>query len=247
MVGMYTCFWLFNLWGIDPYISIMVSVPLLFILGIFFQRFIILPVIKARAPEENQILLTAGIGLVLTNIALLLFSPNYFTVLTSYSNATVVVKRISISLPLLGDFLISFGITGLLYLFLMKTDLGSSIRATAQNADSALLMGINTDRIIIVTFGIGCALVGAAGTLFMPLFYVFPFIGGEFTLKAFIVVALGGMGSALGALVGGLTLGVVESIGAAYISLGLKDVLGFVIFVLVLILKPSGLVGKTRL
>ena len=247
MVGMYTCFWLFNLWGIDPYISIMVSVPLLFILGIFFQRFIILPVIKARAPEENQILLTAGIGLVLTNIALLLFSPNYFTVLTSYSNATVVVKRISISLPLLGDFLISFGITGLLYLFLMKTDLGSSIRATAQNADSALLMGINTDRIIIVTFGIGCALVGAAGTLFMPLFYVFPFIGGEFTLKAFIVVALGGMGSALGALVGGLTLGVVESIGAAYISLGLKDVLGFVIFVLVLVLKPSGLVGKTRL
>jgi branched-chain amino acid transport system permease protein len=247
MIGMYTCFWMFKLWGVDPYVSIIVSVPLLFILGIFFQRFIILPVIKARAPEENQILLTAGIGLVLTNIALLLFSPNYFTVLTSYSNATVVVKRISISLPLLWDFLISFGITGLLYLFLMKTDLGSSIRATAQNADSALLMGINTDRIIIVTFGIGCALVGAAGTLFMPLFYVFPFIGGEFTLKAFIVVALGGMGSALGALVGGLTLGVVESIGAAYISLGLKDVLGFVIFVLVLVLKPSGLVGKTRL
>jgi branched-chain amino acid transport system permease protein len=247
MIGMYTCFWMFKLWGVDPYVSIIVSVPLLFILGILFQRFIILPVIKARAPEENQILLTAGIGLVLTNIALLLFSPNYFTVLTSYSNATVVVKRISISLPLLWDFLISFGITGLLYLFLMKTDLGSSIRATAQNADSALLMGINTDRIIIVTFGIGCALVGAAGTLFMPLFYVFPFIGGEFTLKAFIVVALGGMGSALGALVGGLTLGVVESIGAAYISLGLKDVLGFVIFVLVLVLKPSGLVGKTRL
>lgn len=247
MIGMYTCFWLFNHWGVDPYVSIIVSVPLLFFLGLFLQRFIISPVIKAKAPEENQILLTAGIGLVLTNIALLIFSPNYYTVLTSYSNANVIIKNISISLPLLWNFLIAVGITGMLSLFLLKTDLGTSIRATAQNNDSAVLMGINTDRIMNITFGVGCALVGAAGTLFMPLYYVFPFIGGIFTLKAFIVVVLGGMGSATGAIVGGITLGVAESLGAAYISTGLKDVIGFVIFVLVLIFKPSGLVGKTRL
>lgn len=247
MIGMYTCFWLFNHWGIDPYVSIIASVPLLFFLGLFLQRFIISPVIKAKAPEENQILLTAGIGLVLTNIALLIFSPNYYTVLTSYSNANVIIKNISISLPLLWNFLIAVGITGMLSLFLLKTDLGTSIRATAQNNDSAVLMGINTDRIMNITFGVGCALVGAAGTLFMPLYYVFPFIGGIFTLKAFIVVVLGGMGSATGAIVGGITLGVAESLGAAYISTGLKDVIGFVIFVLVLIFKPSGLVGKTRL
>ena len=246
MVGMYTCFWLFNHWGVDPYISIIVSVPLLFFMGLFLQRFLISPVIKARAPEENQILLTAGIGLVMTNIALLIFSPNYYTVLTSYSNANVIIKNISISLPLLWDFLIAVGITGILSVFLLKTDLGTSIRATAQNNDSAVLMGINTDRIMNITFGVGCALVGAAGTLFMPLYYVFPFIGGIFTLKAFIVVVLGGMGSATGAIVGGITLGVAESLGAAYISTGLKDVIGFVIFVLVLIFKPSGLVGKTR-
>ena len=246
MVGMYTCFWLFNHWGVDPYISIIVSVPLLFFIGLFLQRFLISPVIKARAPEENQILLTAGIGLVMTNIALLIFSPNYYTVLTSYSNANVIIKNISISLPLLWDFLIAVGITGILSVFLLKTDLGTSIRATAQNNDSAVLMGINTDRIMNITFGVGCALVGAAGTLFMPLYYVFPFIGGIFTLKAFIVVVLGGMGSATGAIVGGITLGVAESLGAAYISTGLKDVIGFVIFVLVLIFKPSGLVGKTR-
>jgi len=247
MIGMYTCFWLFNHWGVDPYVSIIVSVPLLFFLGLFLQRFIISPVIKAKAPEENQILLTAGIGLVLTNIALLIFSPNYYTVLTSYSNANVIIKNISISLPLLWNFLIAVGITGMLSLFLLKTDLGTSIRATAQNNDSAVLMGINTDRIMNITFGVGCALVGAAGTLFMPLYYVCPFIGGIFTLKAFIVVVLGGMGSATGAIVGGITLGVAESLGAAYISTGLKDVIGFVIFVLVLIFKPSGLVGKTRL
>jgi len=246
MVGMYVCFWLFKLWRVDPYVSLIFSIPILFILGVFLQRFIIQPVIKAQAPGENQILLTAGIGLVLTNLALILFSPNYFTVLTPYSNATVFVGKISLSLPLLWNFVISFGITGLLYLFVMKTDVGCSIRAVAQNPDAARLMGVHTDRITIITFAIGSALVGAAGSLLMPIYYVFPAIGELFTLKAFVVVVLGGMGSALGALVGGLTLGVAESIGAAYISMGLKDGLGFVIFILVLIFRPSGLVGKTR-
>jgi branched-chain amino acid transport system permease protein len=246
MLGMYVCYILFKHWGVDPYLSIFLSAPSLFFLGILLQRYIILPVMKTNAPGENQILLTAGIGLVLTNAALLIFSPNYFTVLTSYSNANMLLGGFSISLPLLWDFLISFGITAILYLFIMKTDTGCSIRAVAQNIDSARLMGINTDRITVITFGVGSALVGAAGSLFMPIFYVFPAIGELFTLKAFLVVVLGGMGSALGALVGGITLGVVEQIGAAYISMGLKDGLGFIIFILVLIFRPSGLVGKTR-
>jgi branched-chain amino acid transport system permease protein len=246
MVGMYVCYILFKHWGVDPYLSLVVSVPLLFLIGVVIQRYLLMPLIKAKAPGENQILMTAGIGLVMTNAALLIFSPNYFTVLTSYSNATANIGKISVSLPLLWDFLISFGITGMLYLFIMKTDTGCSIRAVAQNIDSARLMGINIDKIMIITFGVGAALVGAAGTLLMPIFYVFPAIGELFTLKAFIVTVLGGMGSALGALVGGVTLGVVEQIGAAYISMALKDALGFVIFVLVLIFRPSGLVGKSR-
>ena len=246
MIGMYVSYILFTKFGVDPYLSIVVSVPLLFVIGIAIQRFLLMPLIKAKAPGENQILMTAGIGLVLTNAALLIFSPNYFTVLTTYSNATASIGKISVSLPLLWDFLICFGITGILYLFIMKTDTGCSIRAVAQNIDSARLMGINIDKIMIITFGVGAALVGAAGTLFMPIFYVFPAIGELFTLKAFIVTVLGGMGSALGALVGGVTLGVVEQIGATYISMALKDALGFVIFVLVLIFRPSGLVGKSR-
>jgi branched-chain amino acid transport system permease protein len=246
MIGMYVSYILFTKFGVDPYVSIVVSVPLLFVIGIAIQRFLLMPLIKAKAPGENQILMTAGIGLVLTNAALLIFSPNYFTVLTTYSNATASIGKISVSLPLLWDFLICFGITGILYLFIMKTDTGCSIRAVAQNIDSARLMGINIDRIMIITFGVGAALVGAAGTLLMPIFYVFPAIGELFTLKAFIVTVLGGMGSALGALVGGVTLGVVEQMGATYISMALKDALGFVIFVLVLIFRPSGLVGKSR-
>ena len=246
MIGMYVSYILFTKFGVDPYLSIIVSVPLLFVIGIAIQRFLLMPLIKAKAPGENQILMTAGIGLVLTNAALLIFSPNYFTVLTTYSNATASIGKISVSLPLLWDFLICFGITGILYLFIMKTDTGCSIRAVAQNIDSARLMGINIDKIMIITFGVGAALVGAAGALFMPIFYVVPAIGELFTLKAFIVTVLGGMGSALGALVGGVTLGIVEQIGASYISMALKDALGFVIFVLVLIFRPSGLVGKSR-
>ena len=246
MIGMYVSYILFTRFGVDPYVSIVVSVPLLFVIGIAIQRYLLMPLIKAKAPGENQILMTAGIGLVLTNAALLIFSPNYFTVLTTYSNATASIGKISVSLPLLWDFLICFGITGILYLFIMKTDTGCSIRAVAQNIDSARLMGINIDKIMIITFGVGAALVGAAGALFMPIFYVFPAIGELFTLKAFIVTVLGGMGSALGALVGGVTLGIVEQIGASYISMALKDALGFVIFVLVLIFRPSGLVGKSR-
>ena len=246
MIGMYVSYILFTKFGVDPYLSIIVSVPLLFVIGIAIQRFLLMPLIKAKAPGENQILMTAGIGLVLTNAALLIFSPNYFTVLTTYSNATASIGKISVSLPLLWDFLICFGITGILYLFIMKTDTGCSIRAVAQNIDSDRLMGINIDKIMIITFGVGAALVGAAGALFMPIFYVFPAIGELFTLKAFIVTVLGGMGSALGALVGGVTLGIVEQIGASYISMALKDALGFVIFVLVLIFRPSGLVGKSR-
>ena len=246
MIGMYVSYILFTKFGVDPYVSIVVSVPLLFVIGIAIQRFLLMPLIKAKAPGENQILMTAGIGLVLTNAALLIFSPNYFTVLTTYSNATASIGKISVSLPLLWDFLICFGITGILYLFIMKTDTGCSIRAVAQNIDSARLMGINIDRIMIITFGVGAALVGAAGTLLMPIFYVFPAIGELCTLKAVIVTVRGGMGCALGALVGGVTLGVVEQMGATYISMALKDALGFVIFVLVLIFRPSGLVGKSR-
>ena len=163
MIGMYVSYILFTKFGVDPYLSIVVSVPLLFVIGIAIQRFLLMPLIKAKAPGENQILMTAGIGLVLTNAALLIFSPNYFTVLTTYSNATASIGKISVSLPLLWDFLICFGITGILYLFIMKTDTGCSIRAVAQNIDSARLMGINIDKIMIITFGVGAALGGCGG------------------------------------------------------------------------------------
>jgi branched-subunit amino acid ABC-type transport system permease component len=154
---------------------------------------------------------------------------------------------ISVSTPLAISFLITAFITALLYWFLMMTDTGQAIRATAQDRDAAQLMGINVKRMSIIAFGLGSALAGTAGALISPTYYIFPQIGSTFTLKAFVITVLGGMGSIVGATLGGIIIGVAESMSAVYISSGWKDVVVFVLFLLVLLFKPSGLMGKSKM
>lgn len=244
MLGMYITYWLFHLLGVDPLLSLLVTMPLLFLIGAAIQRFLIAPSI--RAPEENLILLTVGVSLVLSNLALLFWTADYRTVTASYSGVAWRLAGISFSVPLLIGFGIALAITAVLFLFLMRTDIGRAIRATAQDRESAMLMGIPVQKISMITFGIGASLAGAAGTLLDPVYYIYPNVGAPFTLKAFVIVVLGGMGSVVGALVGGLILGVAESLGAVYISTGYRDAVGFVIFLLILTLKPSGLFGRSR-
>lgn len=253
MVAMYGTFWLFTLWHVDPYVSLLIVCPLMFLLGVMIQKWLITPVMSAESIlPENQVLLTVGIGLVLSNLALLLFTANYRSVPVSYASKTIYwdVKAggqtisLSFSFPFLAAFAIAVLLGAALFLFLAKTDTGRMIRATAQDGRAAALMGINTKRITYITFGLGAALVGAAGALLDPVYYLYPEIGHPFTAKAFIITVLGGMGNIPGAVLGGLVLGLAESLGSVYVSLGYKDAFGFIIFVLVLIFLPRGLLGK---
>lgn len=248
MIAMYVTFVLSKYLGMDPYVSLLIAMPALFVLGALIQRFLLNPLIKIESIlPENQVLMTVGIGMVMTEIARFIFSSDYKTVQTSYSSSAFFIGDISFNLPMCVAFGFALAFTGLLFWFLLKTDLGRSIRATAQDKDAATLMGINSARITVITFGIGSSLVAAAGSLLIPIFYLYPDIGGQFTLKAFVITILGGLGSTVGAIVGGLVLGIAESLGATYIGMGYKEMVGFVIFILVLIFLPGGLKRLTKI
>jgi branched-chain amino acid transport system permease protein len=245
MLGMYLTFYLFHLLGIDPFLSIAVSMPLMFLWGAFLQKTIINRVLGAL--PENQILLTVGLGLIMSNTVMLLFTSDYKILSTRYSSSSFQVAGISVSGQLGISFLITAAITAALYWFLIKTDTGQAIRATAQDRDAAQLMGINVKRMSVIAFGLGTALAGTAGALFSPTYYIFPQVGGPFTLKAFVIVVLGGMGSIVGATLGGIIVGATESLAAVYVSSGLKELFVYVLFLLIMLFKPSGLLGKSRM
>ena len=245
MVGMYLTYIIFTWLHIDPFVSVLITFPLMFLFGGILQKVFINRVLNALA--QNQILLTIGLGLIMSNTVMLIFTSDYKILTTSYSSASIQVGGgVSVSTPLLISFLITAAITAALYWFLLKTDTGQAIRATAQDRDAAQLMGINVKRMSIIAFGLGAALAGTAGALISPTYYIFPQVGGIFTLKAFVITVLGGMGSVVGATLGGVLIGITESMSAVYISSGWKDVVVFVLFLLVLLFKPSGLMGKSR-
>ncbi len=247
MIGMYITFALFEFLHLDPYFSLLVAMPALFLVGAFIQKYLLNPLLNVDSIlPENQVLMTVGIGMVLTEIIRFIFQSDYKSVKTSYSSSAFYLGNISFNLPMVVAFGIALFLTAILFFFLLKTDLGKSVRATAQNRDAALLMGINAEWITVLTYGLGSSMAAAAGALLLPIYYLFPDIGGPFTLKAFVITILGGLGSTVGAIVGGVVLGVAESLGATYLSMALKDAVGMVIFLLVLIFLPGGLKTLTK-
>jgi len=244
MLGMYVTWGLFTLFGIDPYLSLVITAPVLFLWGALLQKVFINRVLNAL--PQNQILLTIGLGLVMSNAIMLGFTSDYRILTTTYSSSSFQLFGLSVSQPLLYSFLVTAAITGALFWFLQTTDTGQAIRATAQDRDAAQLMGINVKWMSVLAFGLGTALAGTAGALLAPTYYIFPQVGGPFTLKAFVVVVLGGMGSIVGATLGGVLIGVTESLSAVYIASGLKELVVYVLFLLILLFRPSGLLGKSR-
>lgn len=244
MVGMYLTWLLFTHLHVDPFVSVLVTAPLMFLLGAAIQRGVIQRVLGAAA--ENQILLTIGVGLLLSNTAMLLFTSDYQLLTTTYSSSSFSIFGISVSQSLVFAFVITGAVAASLYVFLMRTDTGQAIRATAQDREAAQLMGINVTRMSMLAFGIGAALAGTAGALIAPTYYIFPQVGHAFTLKSFVIVVLGGMGSVVGATMGGVLIGIVESLAALYLASGLKECVVFGLFLLLLLFRPSGLLGRAR-
>ena len=241
MVALYAVFLLKTHWGIDPYLALPLVVPAMFALGYALQRAIINR--AGHGKDENILLVTLGISIVLENLALLVFRSDTRTVDTAYTLTTVAIGPAMIALPKLVSLVGALAASAVLLLILKRTDLGLAIRAVAKEKHGARLMGIDVDHVYALCFGIGLACLGAAACFLLPAYYVNPQVGSGFVLIAFTIVVLGGMGSLAGALLGGLLIGVVESLGGLFLGESLGQIGIFAVFIAVLLFRPQGLFG----
>jgi branched-chain amino acid transport system permease protein len=239
MLGMYSTYWLFTFFKIDPYLSLAITVPLLFLIGVIIQKLLINPIIEY--PENNQLVLTLGLMLFLENLALFLWGPDFRTVKVSYVGTVFSFFTVRVNLLRFIAFAGGLLLALLLYIFLKKTDMGKAIRASSEEREGAFVVGISVKRVHLISFGIGTACVGAAGTLITPFFYLSPHVGHIFLLTAFMVVVMGGMGSFVGAIIGGFIIGLTESLGAVMLPGSVGQIIPFSLFVIILLFKPTGL------
>jgi branched-chain amino acid transport system permease protein len=241
MIGMYISFFLANRFGIDPLASLLISMPILFVIGVLLQHFLIRRVLALG--DMPQIFLTFALSLLLMNLGLLMFTANYRTVQTAYSEATIHIGALYLSVAKLIAFAVAMALSAMLWLFLHATDLGKAMRAAAQNRDVAMLMGINPERVFCVAVGVSLALAGAAGSLLMPFYPAYPMVGQVFVLMAFVAVVLGTLGNVTGALIASLMMGVAESLGVQFVGADSGLIVVFVMLLATLALRPSGLFG----
>jgi branched-chain amino acid transport system permease protein len=241
MIGMYLSFFLATQFGIDPVLSLVVTMPALFVVGVLIQHFLIRRVLGQN--DMPQIFLTFALSLLLVNLSLLLFTANYRTVHTWYSDEALHFNGLYIPLAKLFAFALAMVLSAALWVFLHATDLGKAMRAAAQNREVAMLMGINPNRVFCVALGVALALAGAAGSLLMPFYPAYPLVGQVFVLMAFVAVVLGTLGNILGALVASLMMGVAESLGIQFIGADSGLIVVFLMLLLTLAVRPSGLAG----
>jgi len=227
--------------GVDPYLAILPLTPLFFALGYGLQRYVIGP--ASHGDDGNILLVTLGLAIIIENGLLALFRSDTRSLATDYSFQVVELGPLLLSQARLYGFAGALAVTILLWLLLARTDIGKAIRAVAKEKLGAALVGIDVRHVYAVTFGIGCATLAIAACLLMPTFYVNPRVGGAFVLVAFTIVVLGGMGSIPGALAGGLVIGVVESLCGLFLGESLGQIGIFIIFILVLLFRPTGLFG----
>jgi branched-chain amino acid transport system permease protein len=240
--GMYLAFVLSRRAGVDPYAGFVMCAAVLFLLGVLVQRGLVDRIMEA--PHEMQILLMLGLALVLENTALLAFGPEPARVRSALASATWYLGPLYVDVARLVTFVVAVALTLALYLFLFRTELGRLIRASADNPYGALVIGADVRRIYATAFGIGAACVGAAGALVSPILPFQPSTGLSLSVTSFNIVIIGGMGSLVGAFIGGLLVSVAESLGAVFLKPSLKELFSFSLLIVILLFRPAGLFGK---
>jgi branched-chain amino acid transport system permease protein len=243
-VAMFAVWLVCSRFSMDPYLAIVVVAPLMFALGYALQRFIIGP--ASRGKDNSILLVTLGLSIIIENALLAGFQSDTRTISTDYSFRVVELGPLLLSFPRVVGFCVTIVSTLALWLVLHQTDIGKAIRAVAKEKFGASLVGIDVAHVYAMTFAIGCVCLAVAACLLMPSFYVSPKTGAAFVLVAFTIVVLGGMGSVPGALIGGLLIGVVEAASGLFLGDSLGQIGIFLIFIVVLLVKPTGLFGAQQ-
>ena len=242
MLAMFGAFWLNLALRIDPYLSALAVVPAIFVLGMLVERYVIQRIL--HAPHAMQIFATFGVSVILQNLALTLWGPDYRSVITPYTSQSYVVGGLAISATSLFAFVAAIVMAAALIVFLHFTRGGRALRAMVQNRYAAALMGVDTKRLNRLAFGCGVACAAVSGCILTPMYYTFPNAGVDLIIIAFVVVVLGGMGSIAGAIVGGLIIGIAQTITGFYFSVEFKDVVALLLFIVILLVRPQGLFGR---
>jgi branched-chain amino acid transport system permease protein len=241
MLSMFVSFWSYTLWGIDPLLAIPICALLLFALGLLVYRYAVSRVMGG--PMLAQVVVTFGVSIFLANTAVLLWTPDFRLIDRPLLAGTWNFGTVQVSVPKLVASLGSVLVTGALLLFLKRTRTGKAILATEMNRDSALLMGVNTDRVNALSFAIGAALVGTAGAFLSMYYYIYPQVGGMFGTLSFCIVALGGFGSIPGAFIAGLLVGLVQTLGGYFFDPAYKYAIVFLLYLVTVWVRPQGLLG----
>jgi branched-chain amino acid transport system permease protein len=242
MLGAYTTFWLFQLFGMNPYLSLLVSMPLLFVVGAVLERTLVSRVVNA--PELSSLLLTFGVSIAIVNLAQLAFTSDLRSV--EYLTGSFRWGPFAFSKSRVIAFVFAVVVTAGAFLFLDRTRLGKAIRAVSQSREVAQVCGVDVERIHMIAFGIACALAAAGGSLVAVMVAIQPDMGMVYTFKAFLVIVLGGAGNYPGALLGGLVLGLIEQLSSLFLTTQVNEAVAYVLLILILLVRPTGLLrGRT--
>jgi branched-chain amino acid transport system permease protein len=247
MVSMYVAYWAIIFTGVHPYIALIIVVPVMYFFGYYLQDIIIKPIFKAEKDIREPItviIVTTGVWYILDNLTLLIFGPQYRNIQNNPLRGKMLeIGDVLISVPKLWGFVTAVITASAIYWFLQKTRTGRAIRATSLDREAASLMGINQFKIYNIAFGIGTAIVGISAVTLVPFYNIFPTVGVLFDIKGFIIVVLGGLGSIGGAILGGIIIGLIESIAPMFMTATWAEAIVYGLFLVVLFVKPSGLFG----